>query len=106
MLANPPRKGRAALGLATILERLHRLDEARAILEQVAIHDPGLDQEPDRLLISAILAERDGENEAARRDLDLALANHHQFMHRHHLLFRLAKVLDSMGRYEEAYSAG
>ena len=105
LLANPPRKGRAALGLATILERLHRLDEARAILGQVAIHDPGLDQEPDRLLIAAILAERDGENAAARRDLDLALANHHEFVHRHHLLFRLAKVLDSLGYHEEAYSA-
>jgi tetratricopeptide (TPR) repeat protein len=106
LLARPPRKGRAALGLATILERLHRLDEARAILEQVALHDPSLDRDPDRLLISAILADRAGEHSAARRDLDLALDNHHEFMHRHHLLYRLAKVLDSLGLYEEAYSAG
>jgi tetratricopeptide (TPR) repeat protein len=105
LLLNPPRKGRAALGLATILERLHRLDEARAILKQVALHDPGLDQDPDRLLISAILAERAAEHEAARSDLNRALDNHHDFMHRHHLLYRLAKVLDTLGCYEEAYSA-
>ena len=105
LLLKPPQKGRAALGLATILERLHRLDEARAILDQVAVHDRSLDNDPDRLLVSAILADRAGERDAARRDLALALEHHHEFMHRHHLLYRLAKVLDSSGRYDEAYAA-
>jgi tetratricopeptide (TPR) repeat protein len=103
LLATPPKKGRAAVGLANILERLHRLDEAHSIMDDIALHDRSLDSDPDRLSVSAILAERKGQFDAARRDLRLALDNHHEFLHRHHLLYRLANVLDSLGRYDEAY---
>ena len=105
LLAQPPQKSRAALGLASILERLHRLTEARAILDRVAANDPSLNGDPDALMVSATLAERAGQYEAAARDLARALDNHREFLHRHHLLFRLAKVFDSMGRYVDAFAA-
>jgi tetratricopeptide (TPR) repeat protein len=105
LMANPPQKGIAAVGLATILERLHRLDEARAILERLDRDDRSLDNDPEKLKLSAVLAERTGQHEAARRFLSLALENHHQFLQRQHLLFPLAKSYDALGRYEEAFAA-
>ena len=102
--ANPPRTGPAAVGFASILERLHLLDEAGDILT-ILKHDPGLDTNPEKLLISGALAERGGRPEDARRDFRLALDHHAHFVHRHHLLFRLAKVEDSLGHFDDAYAA-
>jgi tetratricopeptide (TPR) repeat protein len=104
LLENPPQKGRAAVGMASILERLHRLDEARSMMERLQLCDHSLDTDPDRLLMAGVLAERSGRREEACRQLSLALENHQQFVHRHHVLFPLAKVYDSLGRYEEAYA--
>lgn len=104
LLANPPRGGRAAVVFASLLERLHRLDEARAIINSLEL-DRSLDTDPDRLLVSAVLAERAGERGAARERLGVALEHHTEFVHRHHLLYRLAKVDDALGLYEDAYAA-
>jgi tetratricopeptide (TPR) repeat protein len=105
LLANPPQHGRAALGLASILERLHRLDEARAIMRSLELNDRSLDADPERLLILALLAGRIGQHEEARQHLSLALNNHQDFVYRHHFLYPLAKVYDALERYEEAYTA-
>jgi tetratricopeptide (TPR) repeat protein len=105
LLANPPQKGRAALGCVSILERLHRLDEARATLQRLEISDPSTEPSPDRLMMSAVLATRAGRHEEAYRDLTLALKHHQEFVHRHKLLFPLARTCDALGRYEEAYAA-
>jgi tetratricopeptide (TPR) repeat protein len=104
LLANPPQRGRAALVLASILERLHRLDEARAMMQRLELTDPRLD-DPERLMLAGILADRAGQNEEAYRHLSLALQNHKEFVHRHHVLFPFAEVCDALGRYEEAYTA-
>jgi tetratricopeptide (TPR) repeat protein len=103
LLANPPQKGRAALGVASILERLHRLDEARAMMACLELNDRSLDADPERLMLLAMLAERAGQHEDASRHLSSALKNHKEWVHRHHLLFPLAKIYDALGRYEEAY---
>ncbi len=105
LLANPPRSGRTALVLVSILERLQRLDEARAMAERVEINDRNLDDDPERLMLSGILADRAGRHEEAHRYLSLALRNHEEFVHRHHVLFPFAKTCDALGRYEEAYRA-
>jgi tetratricopeptide (TPR) repeat protein len=105
LLANPPQKGPAALGCARILERLHRLDEARAMLEGLELNDRTAEPDPDRLMMSAVLAMRVGKHEEAYGQLMLALENHKEFVHRHKLLFLLARTYDALGRYEEAYSA-
>jgi tetratricopeptide (TPR) repeat protein len=104
LLANPPQRGRAALALVSILERLHRLDEARAMTERLELTDRSLDN-PERLVLSGILADRAGQHEEAYRHLSLALQNHNEFVHRYHVLFPFAKVCVALERYEEAYTA-
>src|SRR6516225_9405054 len=47
LLANPPPTGRAALCCVSILERLHRLDEARAALERLELNEPRAEPDPD-----------------------------------------------------------
>lgn len=104
LLENPPQQGRAALRFASILERLHRLDEARATLERVN-GDRNLEHDPERLLMSAVLAERAGELERAYDELKLALKHQKELVHRHTLLYPLTRVCDSLGRYDEAFAA-
>jgi tetratricopeptide (TPR) repeat protein len=105
LLADPPQQGRAALGFASILERLHYLEEARATMERLALNDRSLEADPERLLMSAVLADRGGQHEEAYRHLTSALQYQKEFVHRHNLLFLLAKVCDALGRYEDAYAA-
>ncbi|MBS0364470.1 MAG: sulfotransferase [Proteobacteria bacterium] len=105
LLANPPRQGLAALGCVSILERLSRLDEARAALERLELEDRRAEPDPARRLMSAALAARAGQHEEAYRHLALALKHHEEFVHRHKLLFLFARTCDALGRYEEAYSA-
>ena len=105
LLADPPRSGRTALVLVSTLERLQRLDEARAITKRIELTDRSHDDDPERLMLSGILADRAGQHEEAYRYLSLALQNHKEFVRRHHVLFPFAKTCDSLGRYDEAYSA-
>jgi tetratricopeptide (TPR) repeat protein len=105
LLADPPRSGRTALVLVSTLERLQRLDEARAITEWVELNDRSHDHDPERLMLSGILADRAGQHEEAYRYLSLALQNHKEFVRRHHVLFPFAKACDALGRYDEAFSA-
>jgi tetratricopeptide (TPR) repeat protein len=105
LLANPPSTGRAALSCVSILERLHRLDEASAALGRLEINEPRAEPDPDRLMMSAMLATRTGRNEEAHRHFRLALDHHKEFPHRHKLLFPLARTCDALGRYEEAFAA-
>jgi tetratricopeptide (TPR) repeat protein len=105
LMANPPQKGAAAVTLASILERLHRLEEARALLERVEANDPGLNTDPEKLLLSAVLAERGEQREAALGHLQSALENKPEFIHRYHYLFPLARIHDALGHHDEAFAA-
>lgn len=105
LLANPPSTGRAAVGFASLLERLHRLDEACAVMQQLEVAEPGGNADPDRLAMSAVLADRAGRHEDAYRHLTAALETQQEFLHRYHLFYPLAKACDALGRYEEAYAA-
>jgi len=105
LLANPPSTGRAALCCVSVLERLHRLDEARAALERLELNDPRPEPDLDRLMMSAALGARARRHDEAYRLLRLALENHKEFPHRHKLLFPLARICDALGRYDEAYAA-
>ena len=105
LLANPPQRGRAALILASILERLQRIDESRSLIERLGRDDPGLNADPERLVLTAVLAGRAGEYEEAYRHLSCVLQAQQDSVHRHHVLFPFAKVCDELGRYEEAYSS-
>jgi tetratricopeptide (TPR) repeat protein len=105
LVADPPASGRAVVGFAFLLERLHRLEEARAVMEQLALNNGSLSADPEWLAMSAVLADRAGRHEDAHRHLTSALATQQEFVHRHNLLFPLAKACDALGRYDEAYTA-
>jgi tetratricopeptide (TPR) repeat protein len=104
LLTAPPPQGKAALSLATILERVHRLDEARAVLDRLD-NEGSLDGDPEKLVLSAVLADRAGQHEESYRQLSSALRSHQEFVHRHHVLYPLARAADACGRYEEAFAA-
>ena len=105
LMANPPATGRAAVGFASLLERLHRLDEARGVMQQLELEDRSVNADSERLAMSAVLADRAGRHEDAHRLLTAALAQPQEFVHRYNLLYPLAKACDALGRYEEAYTA-
>jgi tetratricopeptide (TPR) repeat protein len=102
---DPPARGHAAVGYALLLERLHRLDEARAVMLRLERDEPGAATDTERLAMSAVLADRAGRHDEAHRLLTAALAQHPQFVHRYNLLYPLAKACDALGRYDEAYAA-
>jgi tetratricopeptide (TPR) repeat protein len=105
LMANPPASGRAGVGYALLLERLHRLEEAKVVMEQLALEDNDLSADSERLAMLAVLADRAGRHEEAHRQLTLALTKPRQFVHRYNLLFPLARACDALGRYEDAYAA-
>ncbi|HEY6924844.1 MAG TPA: sulfotransferase [Steroidobacteraceae bacterium] len=105
LLANPPQRGRAALILASTLERLQRVDEARALAERLERDDPSLNTDPERIMLMAVLAERGGRHEDAYRHMSSVLQSQRELVHRHHVLFPFAKVCDELARYDEAWAA-
>jgi tetratricopeptide (TPR) repeat protein len=105
LMANPPTSGPAGVGFALLLERLHRVDEARLVMEQLALNDESPSANPERLAMSALLADRDGRHADAHRLLSAALAQQGETAHRYNLLYPLAAACDALGSYEEAYSA-
>src|SRR5215467_8148896 len=54
LMANPPATGRAAVGFATLLERLHRLDEARTVMQRLELDEGGPTADSERLAMSAV----------------------------------------------------
>jgi Flp pilus assembly protein TadD len=96
---------RASLMLVRVLERVNRLPAAREAMTQLKASQGTSGADPDVLLAEAVLAARAGAHEEACRLLALALQDHSDFLRRHQLLFPLAKSLDALRRYEEAYTA-
>lgn len=106
LLAHPPHRGRAALGVVSLMERLHMLDEARALAQRLEpAQGPDWTQIVDREVILGVLDSRSGRQEEARSHLETALAAHQDFVHRHKVLFPLARTYDALGNYDSAYRA-
>jgi tetratricopeptide (TPR) repeat protein len=105
LLQDPPRAGRAAVGYAFLLERLHRVEEARVVLDSLQRTGDAAGIDAEVLLMSAMLAQRAQQHEEACRQLDRALQNQQESRYRHNFLFPLAQSLDALGRYDEAYNA-
>jgi tetratricopeptide (TPR) repeat protein len=104
LVASPPVKGRAPVVLASILERLHRLDDARGILQRLEQQERDPETQTDWLQVSAQLAARAGQHQLALTHLTAALPQHHTHARKYHTLFPMAKALDALGRYDEAYA--
>ena len=89
--------------LVKMLERTNRVSEARTILEQAATVNDTSGFEAGLTLARATLAQREGDHELAVRLLRQVLAECKEFDRRQNQLFPLAKSLDALGRYEEAF---
>jgi Flp pilus assembly protein TadD len=87
------------LTLLQLLERTNRLDEAARLIANPRAHTLG----PELPLIRAQLAQRASDHETARA-LFAELLRDCKEKHLEHLLqFPLAKSLDALGRYDEAF---
>jgi tetratricopeptide (TPR) repeat protein len=91
------------LTLIQLLERTNRLDEAARLLPQLIANPQAPTLGPELPLIRAQLAQRASDHETARA-LFAELLRECKEKHLEHLLqFPLAKSLDALGRYDEAF---
>jgi tetratricopeptide (TPR) repeat protein len=102
-LRDPSPPAHVLLTLAQILERTNRLDEARALLQRIEQHPQASRTGIDLIVAQAILAQRDGHHERACTLFRQALDACHEFDKRHFHLFPLARSLDALARYDEAF---
>ncbi len=102
---DPAPSAAAAVKIIEILERSNQLDEAREALERLRNSPLAPANELDLKSVEAVLAQREGGHEAACAALEHLLADCPAFHLRQYHLFRLAKSLDALGRYDEAFQA-
>jgi len=95
----------ASVTLVKMLERTNRLDEARDVLEKVTPSEGNTGDEGGLALARATLAQRDGDHELAVRLYRQALEHVQSVDRRQYQLFPLAKSLDALHRYDEAFAA-
>jgi Flp pilus assembly protein TadD len=95
----------ASLTLAQILERTNRLDEARAVLQRLQLDPRASELGTELTTLQAQVAQRDGAHEQAARLFSDVIARRTEFHTQHIELFALAKSLDALGRYDEAFGA-
>ena len=102
---DPQPDAEALLSMVQVQERTNRLADARAGLARLK-RDPRSDSlGPDLEIAEARLAERAGRMQDAHDLYAKLLARDGEFHERHHLLFPLAKTLDSLGRHDDAVAA-
>jgi tetratricopeptide (TPR) repeat protein len=99
------RRGSAiSLRLVRLLERTNRLPEARDVLERIKALPQTERDDPDLWLAEASLAERDGAHEEACRLFSAVRRRQDDFLRCFHVLFPLARSLEALGRYDEAFA--
>ena len=95
----------ASVTLVKMLERTNRLDEARDVLDKVVPSEGNTGDEGGLALARATLAQRDGDHELAVTLYQQALAQVKSADRRQYQLFPLAKSLDALHRYDDAFAA-
>lgn len=94
---------RARLTLVQILERTNRLEEARSVLDALTADPEAQTLGSDLIVTQAVLAQREGRHEEASALFRRSLDSRREFHSRHFELFPLAKSLDALGRYDDAF---
>jgi len=93
----------ALLTVIAVLERINKLTEARELLDRL-LADPQADlQTPERLALEAQLLQREGKHAEAEKLFTRALPGKEEFHRRHVRLFPIARSLDALGRYDDAW---
>jgi Flp pilus assembly protein TadD len=96
---------RAALTLAQIFERTNRLGEARTLVDRLLKDPRAKSLGIDLTTLQAQIAQRDGKHEDAAILFAEIAAKRTEYHSKHFELFALAKSLDALGRYDEAFAA-
>ncbi len=95
----------AALRMIQVQERTNRTAEARAGLARLKSDPRSANLGADIKVVEARLADREGRSQEAHDLYVELLGATREFHLRHHHLFPLAKVLDALGRHDEAFAA-
>ena len=95
---------RAMLTLAQIMERTNRLPEAQQLIARLKTDPRSRALGMDLLAMEAQLAQRAGEHEQALQLFQQALHEVTQLHDRHFVLFPMARSLDALKRYDEAFA--
>ncbi len=102
--SDPRLDPQAALALAQAFERSNRVSEARALLDAISQDPRAASLGTELLATRAQVAERESQYETARALLTQALSEVSEFHLRHYYSFRIAKCLDALGSYDEAFA--
>jgi tetratricopeptide (TPR) repeat protein len=93
----------ALLTVISVLERTNRLGEARELMDRL-LADPKSDlQTSDRMALEGQLLQREGKHSEAEALFTRALPGKDEFHRRHLRLFPIARSLDALGRYDDAW---
>ena len=93
------------LTLIHAYERINRLGEARALLDRLRRDPRSRGLGSDLTSAQAQIAEREGDFETTVELLQHELRKVDDFTQRHFMLFRLARALDGLQRYGDAFAA-
>jgi len=101
---NPAPGPQAMLKLVQVLERTNQLVEARRALDRLQADARASALGSDLLLVRAQIAQREGSHAEACDFFRQCLADCEELHRRHYHLFPLAKSLDAMKQYDEAFA--
>jgi hypothetical protein len=103
-LADPAADAGVLVTGVETLERVNRLEDARALLARLESVPRNASVAPDLLIVRAKLAQRSGDHETALKLYGQSLQATEDPALRHRKLFPLAQSLDALGRFEEAWT--
>jgi len=93
----------ALLTVIAVLERTNRLGEARELMDRLLADPKSELQTPERMALEAQLLQREGKHSEAEVLFTRALPGKEEFHRRHQRLFPIARSLDALGRYDDAW---
>jgi tetratricopeptide (TPR) repeat protein len=93
----------ALLTVIAVLERTNRLAEARELMDRLLADPKSELQTPERMALEAQLLQREGKHSEAEALFTRALSGKEEFHRRHLRLFPIARSLDALGRYDDAW---
>ena len=93
----------ALLTVIAVLERTNRLAEARELMDRLLADPKSELQTPERMALEAQLLQREGKHSEAEVLFTRALPGKEEFHRRHQRLFPIARSLDALGRYDDAW---
>ena len=93
------------LRMIQVFERTNRVTEARAALDKLRADPRSAALGADMNLVEARVADREGRAQDAHDLYRKALATTRDFHLHHFQLYPLAKCLDALGRYDDAFAA-